>query len=625
VNTRIKRTTPARSDSSRFICLALSAAGALLGTLCLLSGCGGGSGAPPAARSVVTSAPPTPSIDVTASLTTVKQLTLAWSSPGLALAQRALVLEDVDGDGPLPAERRADVPAADGQATIEVFLPATLHATYQVGLCTEGQCVFSSPLAIAGHLATGVGRLKALDPIPGAEFGAAVALSRNGQVLAVGALYETLAVTDGSDKHGAVHLFERGVPGQAPWLSRGRVQAPNPGTLDRFGGALALSADGRVLAVGAYHEDALGSADQGANDAAAQSGAVYVFRRQADEWVFSAYLKGSEVGAQDRFGSSLSLSGNGLTLAIGAPRDDGPGDTQPEDGAVYVFSDIGGTWTETRLLRDGSGGDGIGFGTSLSLSDDGTALAVGSPNHHTSGVGAHSTPINDTLAPFSGAVYLYRLGTDWALESFIKAPLALGVEAQFGYAVSLDAHGDTLLASARDADLGPDLRIDDSNFSNSGSAHVYVRSAGLWVAHGQPLRPPLPAPYARFGLTASLSADGQTALIGTYNNRFPGVGVTAEELPGDTFDFGAAYVFSRRDDGWGSATVLKPSDHTDDDDALSGLRMGHAVALSGDGRTAAVGAATHDGPGSGLSPDPTIDYDFPSDPALVNSGTVFLY
>lgn len=611
---------PTRSDAFRFCCLALCAVASLFLTLTLLSGCGGGNAPPPHPGAVSVNAPPPqvepPAIELTAELSTVKRLTLNWSSPDLGKAQRALVLEDPDGDGPMPAEQLADVAAADGTATVELFLPVALNASYRVALCNAGHCVTSAPLQLGDSLERYAGRFKAEMPQAGAGFGEAVSLSRDGRVLAVTALQESVVVP-GADE-GAVHLYERVAPGQ--WVARGRVAAPNPDDFDRFGAALALSGDGQVLVVGAPNEDALGSGDAGLNDLASNAGAAYVYGRSGDQWVFNAYLKGSEVGNGANFGSSLDISDNGDRIAVGAPNDSGSG---LSDGAVYEFVDHQGTWTETRLFRDGNSTAGEAFGAQLALNGDGSVLVIGSPSNASSGFGVQATPIDDAGAPSSGAVHLYRRsGTAWSHEAFIKPPVDLGT-GRFGHGVDVDAGGDTLIISAYQADLDPQdqLNAADTTHWNSGRVLVLSRTNGLW-AHEAMLRQPHPRGEDRFGWVARLSADGRTVIVGSYNQDTQGSGLGVDESVANRDDFGAGYVFQRQAGGWRMVTVLKPSDRGDAT-ASAALWFGRSVAISGNGRTVAIGARGHDGPGTGISADPTEDYPF--DITHSNTGAAFLY
>jgi len=99
------------------------------------------------------------------------------------------------------------------------------------------------------------------------------------------------------------------------------VKASVPGEGDQFGAAVALSADGTTMAIGATGE---GSASRGVNgdqknDDADDSGAVYVYvRNNKGEWTPQAFLKASNADSLDQFGTNLAISADGNTLVVGA-------------------------------------------------------------------------------------------------------------------------------------------------------------------------------------------------------------------------------------------------------------------------------------------------------------------
>ena len=178
-------------------------------------------------------------------------------------------------------------------------------------------------------------------------FGYSVALS--GDTLAVGAPYEFSGATgvngnqaDNSASYsGAVYVFVRT---GTTWAQQAYLKASNTGAGDFFGRSVALSGD--TLVVGAPYEssNAKGVNGNQTDNAAANSGAVYVFVRTGTTWVQQAYLKASNTGFNGNFGWSVALSGD--TLAVGADGEDSNatgvnGDqadnSAPGSGAVYVF------------------------------------------------------------------------------------------------------------------------------------------------------------------------------------------------------------------------------------------------------------------------------------------------
>ena len=116
----------------------------------------------------------------------------------------------------------------------------------------------------------------------------------------------------------------------------GYLKASNTEANDLFGWSVALSADGKTLAVGAPAEDskATGANGDQANNDSTNAGAVYVFTNENGVWVQQAYLKASNteqpnlnsarVLLNDRFGYKVSLSDDGNTLAVSSLLEDSP-------------------------------------------------------------------------------------------------------------------------------------------------------------------------------------------------------------------------------------------------------------------------------------------------------------
>jgi hypothetical protein len=145
---------------------------------------------------------------------------------------------------------------------------------------------------------------------------------------------------------GAVYVLARD---GGSWSQQAYVKASSPDADDWFGWSVALSADGDALAVGAYLEDggATGLSSYVADDEAAWAGAVYVLARDdAGAWAQRSYVKASNTEASDLFGHAVALSADGNTLAVGARSEDGDAtgiggdpqsDARPEAGAVYLY------------------------------------------------------------------------------------------------------------------------------------------------------------------------------------------------------------------------------------------------------------------------------------------------
>ena len=255
-------------------------------------------------------------------------------------------------------------------------------------------------------------------------FGISVSLSADGNTLAVGAFREDGNATgidgdqtnDLSTDAGAVYVFTRSGD---TWSQRAYIKASNTGVEDEFGGSLSLSADGNTLAVGALREDgnAAGIDGDQTNDLSTDSGAAYVFVYEGGTWRQQAYVKASNTGGGDVFGGSLSLSGDGNTLAAGALREDGnaagidgdqTNDLSADSGAVYVFNRSGDTWSQRAYVKASNTGTGDEFGGSLSLSGDGNTLATGASLEDGNATGINGE--SDGFLIDSGAVYVGSAG-----------------------------------------------------------------------------------------------------------------------------------------------------------------------------------------------------------------------
>jgi hypothetical protein len=269
--------------------------------------------------------------------------------------------------------------------------------------------------------------VKASNAEAGDRFGGSLVLSGDATVMAVGAILEdgggrgvSLDETSNTRPNsGAVYLFDV-VPGAL--VQYVYLKSPNSDDGDFFGDSLALSADGKTLAVGAYNEDSSSSGvnqDANNNDAA-ESGAVYVFRRSDGGWFDDGYLKASNTVAGQRFGHGLALSPDGLRLAVGAMFDasdatglggDATNTALPGSGAVHLFTRQDGTgWAHASYVKaPGPNSQNMHFGRSVALGVDEqglVTLAASAAEEDSTAAGIGGVATTSGSAD-SGAVYLY--------------------------------------------------------------------------------------------------------------------------------------------------------------------------------------------------------------------------
>ena len=393
--------------------------------------------------------------------------------------------------------------------------------------------------------------LKASNTDAGDRFGFSVSLS--GDTLAVGAPYEDSAATDinGNEaddtvaQSGAVYVFTRNA---GAWSQQAYVKASNTGSNDLFGGTVALSGD--TLAVGAHQEDSSSTGINGGqgNDATTgNSGAVYVFTRNAGTWSQEAYIKASNTGATDFFGyfSAVALSGD--TLAVGAYAEassaTGINGNQADNsmgnsGAAYVFTRNAGTWTQQAYLKASNTSAGDTFGQSVALSGD--TLAVGAHFEDSNAVGVNGDDTNN-LNPSSGAAYVFaRNAGVWTQQAYVKASNTATGD-RFGVSVALS--DDTLAVFAQDED-GSDFGINgtqtNNSSSSSGAVYAFIRDAGVWTQHFY-IKSSNSDADDEFGWSLAISAD--TLAVGSQFEDSVATGINGNEADNTALESGAAYVF----------------------------------------------------------------------------------
>jgi hypothetical protein len=311
--------------------------------------------------------------------------------------------------------------------------------------------------------------LSASDPSYDMFFGNAVALSADGNTLIVGDPGEC-GYGLANCEHGAAYVFIRS---GSTWTQQAELHG-GPG----FGGAVALSSDGNTALIGAGLSGTYGVFfDPSGN------GSPTVFSRSGATWTEEATLSASDASLPyDNFGYAVALSGEGTTALIGDPY------RNEENGAAYVFSGSGSSWTQQAELTgtDSAGGE---FGRSVALSADGHTALVGAPFAAATKLGAAYV--------FSGS------GSSWTQQAELTASDAGATSSGgfFGMAVALSSEGTTALIGAP--------------FANNylGAAYAFAELGEGWTQQAE-FTVSGATPYDYFGDAVALNAQGSTALIG---------------------------------------------------------------------------------------------------------------
>jgi hypothetical protein len=397
------------------------------------------------------------------------------------------------------------------------------------------------------------------DGAPYDNFGYSVSISADASTVVVGVPFKYT----NSVQTGAAYVFVRPSDYEGGWNSfypifyKAKLLASDGATSGRrLGWSVDVSRDGGTIVAGAPRFPN-------------GKGAAYVFERPSYGWgtnpiqTQTARLAPVYDYNQRTTGTSVSISGDGGTIAVGAPDDFGMA-----FAATYVFDRFtGGVDTyETESLQRPLY---TLFGSSVALSDDGKTLAVGAMGENPSG----GTPNQVGVAH----VFTRDPQTDLALFEVGKLIPSDGAPSDlFGFSISTSGDGSVIV-------VGAPVNAQDDTVPHAGGAYVFVRPASGWG----PLTIPatetakLTAAFGwdknHLGRSVDISADGTTIIAG---------GIEPPVLPGTVPGPGTAYLFGKPPGGWStsgeSAQLFGQYD--------TGDEFGASVAVSGDGHVSFVGA-----------------------------------
>ena len=333
---------------------------------------------------------------------------------------------------------------------------------------------------------------------------------------------------------------------------------------DQFGFSLALSDDGNTIAVGANTEDSAAAGINGnqADDSKQSAGAVYVFTRAGSTWSQQAYVKAANSNPGDQFGYAVSLSADGNTLGVGSFDEDGssrqingPYDTMRNgSGAVYVFTRNGAAWTQQAYLKASNAEAGDSLGVSVAISDDGHTLVAGSLDEDCMATGVNPPQPCDNeraINSSTGAVYVFvRTGTAWTQQAYVKASNT-GKEDWFGSRLTLSGDGNTLAAAAQLEDSGAqgiNGKQDDEAAQEAGAVYFFTRTGATWAQRFY-VKGSNTEAFDEFGSSVALSRDGRTMAVGARAERSAAKGVNGNQGDNSAAEAGAGYVFAYNAEG----------------------------------------------------------------------------
>jgi trimeric autotransporter adhesin len=470
-----------------------------------------------------------------------------------------------------------------------VALPIASHlifweyVRYVVAACNAAGCTSSGEIAVQDQMLDTIGYFKASNTEAGDMLGQDVALSYDGQTLAVTAKREASSATGaGGDQaandspgSGAVYVYRRN---GANWQQEAYLKAGENQSEQLFGTgepadwrALSISRDGSVIAVGASHQDVSGTVD---------AGAVYVYERSsAGSWSLVATLHAPRTRAGDFFGASLELSLNGRTLKVSSsgPRD-GEGYAEGRSH-IYVRAEAG--WRHSTTIRPFYAGDQCAV---TRMSADGQTLV-------------------QYCGSYSGGtrriVTLKRSDGDWLHASDL--PITAGFTLQQPLALNADA---------------TQMAVQQPRFAER-EVQIYRWFEGVGWSPETNFLPPQNSPAsASYGMSLAFNGDGTLLAIGEPRGPYSGAGVLYPAYFDEAGEQqGIVHLLLREDSNpehWAQISWIKAPNPGNGD------AFGNAVALSGSGRVLAVGAPEEDGAATGVDGNREDD-------SAPDAGAVYLY
>jgi len=326
----------------------------------------------------------------------------------------------------------------------------------------------------AYNINTEISAFSSPSPVAQEQFGVGCSLSGDGNRLAVGSM-------DGNNNIGAVYVYVRN---GSTWSLEQKISSPYSPASNWFGFSTALDDTGTRMMVGVpYGKVNSGGYNTGGN--------VLVYLRTGSTWALEATLQVTNFGGLETFNQALgwcvACDSDATRIIAGSPL--AYIDSSNSVGGFYIFKRTGTSWAVEKQKFSDTAQANSQFGNAVTISPDGSRVAVGCPRYGTD----------------HGSVCIYvRSGTSWAQE------------------------GSTIIGSTANTAIGTSVRIDSTGTrliiggpyyptgSAGGVAYIYLRTGSAWALEATLTYNPS-GTGALFGKRVHINAAGNKAYIVSEN------------------------------------------------------------------------------------------------------------
>tara|TARA_Y100000389_G_scaffold195548_1_gene227117 strand:+ start:719 stop:3955 length:3237 start_codon:yes stop_codon:yes gene_type:complete len=328
-----------------------------------------------------------------------------------------------------------------------------------------------------------------------------------------------------------------------------------------------MNSDGTKLIVGTGYASSVADGES-----------AYIYNYDGSNWDTGTKIVAptADQHSYDNFGMSVSMSGDGTKVIVGAHREDSGGLDRAGAAYIYTYDSSSSSWgTGTKIVAFDKAVQDY-FGRCVAMNSDGTRVIVGAYQEDAASAPGQAGDLSN-----SGSAYIYTYdssSSSWDTGTKIVAP-DRAVDDMFGWSVAMNSDGTKVIVGARDDHHNNPVNYD------AGSAYIYTYSGSSWDT-GIKIVAPDAENHDEFGFDVAMNGDGTKVIVGA-----------SWEDPGGAANVnaGAAYIYTydSSSSSWDTGTKIVASDRQSSD------YFGSTVSMNSDGTKVIVGAANEDPSGLG--------------------------